>query len=187
MKKMTTLFVVDYVSKGAGVIHPEVREENKWVYEEQGVRATRKLDGTAVAFINGQLYKRYDAKPGKVAPEGAIACCNPDSVSGHHPHWVLCDRNSPSDKYAWEAYDSVDGAKMLDGTYELLGPKIQNDPEKIGRHVFIRHGSIPVKLLDWSFEGIKAYLAANDIEGIAFHSLDGKMCKIRKSDFGLKR
>ena len=41
---------------------------------------------------------------------------------------------------------------------------------------------------DLSFEGLRQYLEVTDIEGVVFHDkLSDKMCKIRKSDFGIKR
>ena len=36
---------------------------------------TVKFDGTCCCVMNGIVYKRYDAKRGKKAPEGAIPCC----------------------------------------------------------------------------------------------------------------
>jgi hypothetical protein len=38
-----------------------------------------------------------------------------------------------------------------------------------------------------SFEALKKYLELNDMEGIVFHHPDGRMAKIRKTDFGIKR
>ena len=41
---------------------------------------------------------------------------------------------------------------------------------------------------DFSFEGLKLWLSNHDVEGIVFHNYrDGRMCKIRKTDFGIKR
>ena len=43
-------------------------------------------------------------------------------------------------------------------------------------------------ITDLSFEGLRQYLEVVDSEGIVFHDkLSDKMCKIRKSDFGIKR
>lgn len=47
---------------------------------------------------------------------------------------------------------------------------------------------IKEELKDFDFESIKKILQYLDIEGIVFHdSKSDKMCKIRKSDFGIKR
>jgi hypothetical protein len=37
------------------------------------------------------------------------------------------------------------------------------------------------------FDGLRAWLAERDIEGLVFHHSDGRMAKIRKADFGLAR
>lgn len=139
----------------------------------------------------------------KPVPEGAIPCQDPDSVTGHWPHWVKCDRNNPEDKWHWEGYDNLlkyytdallDGipnVKIPDGTYELIGEKIQGNPEKVEGHFLTKHGW---HLIDWegdySFENVKRIIEHWPFEGIVFHHKDendDRMCKIRKTDFGLTR
>lgn len=183
MKKLSTFFKKD--PNDLGRVINEVDPKNEWVYEF-GI-PTRKFDGTACAVINGELYKRYDVKRGKSAPNGAIPCQEPDEITGHWPHWVKCNRENPSDKWHFEGFG--DGC-FAEGTYELCGPKVQGNPEKLNSHVLIQHGTDVVCLSDFSFESIKSFLSdpENDIEGIVFHHMiDGRMCKIRKSDFGVQR
>lgn len=69
--------------------------------------ATVKHDGSCCAIIDGDLYKRYDAKKGKTPPEGAIPCCDPDPVTGHWPHWVKVDLEAPGDKWFREAFENA--------------------------------------------------------------------------------
>lgn len=185
MKKITTLFKKD--PNDLGRVINQVNPENQWVFDEPG-RPTRKFDGTACAIINGELYKRYDVKKGKLVPDGAIPCQDPDSITGHWPHWVKCDRKNPEDKFHFEAFN-LDGNRLADGTYELCGPKIQGNPEGFDKHYLLEHGMGKIALSDFSFESIKAFFEnpKNDMEGIVFHGFAGKMCKIRKSDFGIKR
>jgi len=206
MKKITTLFVVNYSEKGsAGTITEQVRPENFWVFTDEGVSATQKFDGTASLIKEGVLYKRYDAKPTKEAsknhidgtawnindfrqvPDGAIPCQEPDLVTGHYPHWLPCLRERKEDKYFWEAFDL--SSQLEDDSYELCGEKVGSNPENIIGHQLIRHGSVLCDLEDYSFDGIKQFLLnpENNIEGIVFHHPDGRMCKIRKSDFCIKR
>ncbi len=181
-KKISTLFKKDPTNLGR-VIN-EINPDNDWVLNNS--RATRKFDGTASAIINGELYKRYDVKKGREAPENAIPCQEPDSITGHHPHWVKCDRGDNSDKHHFEAFDKL--TEKINGTYELVGPKIQGNPEKFTENSLILHGSSNVNLTAISFEAIKEFLAKEDIEGIVFHEISGdRMCKIRKKDFGIKR
>ena len=184
MRKISTLFKKDITDLGR-VIN-EINPENQWVFDEPGI-PTRKYDGTACAVIKGELYKRYDVKKGRQIPIGSIPCDDPDLITGHWPHWVKCDINKPEDKYHFEGF--VNTKLTHDGTYELCGPKVQGNPEKFDNHYLIEHGSVILTINDFSFEGLKKYLsdASNDIEGIVFHGRGGKMCKIRKSDFGVKR
>ena len=191
MKKLKTLFKKD--PKSLGRVINQIHPENKWVFEE-GI-PTRKFDGTSCAIINGELYKRYDAKIDKVSgdykkpiPVGAIPCQKADSLSGHHPHWVKCDRTNNADKYHFEGFDALD--IKTDGTYELCGEKIQKNPEQILDHQLIKHGSHLLDLRAFDYEALKVYLSnhKNDIEGIVFYRKNSTdMCKIRKSDFGIKR
>lgn len=184
MKKISTLFKKD--PNDLSRVINEINPENAWVFTDDGVKATRKFDGTACAIINGELYKRYDVKKGKSVPEGAIPCQDPDEKTGHWPHWIKCDRNNPSDKYHFEGYDNtfIDG----DHTAELVGPKVQGNPEGFNEHKLLHHGACFLPTVgDYSFESLKNWLSNNDVEGIVFHHPDGRMCKIRKSDFGIKR
>ena len=198
MEKISTLYKKD--PSDLGRVINEVAPENSWVIEGDGV-ATQKFDGTATAVINGKIYKRYDVKlfkrkRGKVItftekqikakiPEGAIACQTADEKSGHWPHWVECDRDNPADKWYYEAFDA---GTFEDGTYELCGEKVQGNPEKVTGHKLIKHGSVVLLITDCTFEGLKTYLQTAEMEGIVFHNKkDGRMCKIRKSDFGIVR
>lgn len=183
MKKLTTLYKKD--PNDLGRIIDEVSPENQWVLDGFGI-PTRKFDGTACAIIDGKLYKRYDAKKGKLAPVGAIPCQELDLITGHHPHWVLCEESDSSNKYHFEAFGALQN--KTDGTYELIGEKIQGNPEKIVGHILVEHGSVVERPSDFSFENLKHFLEIADIEGIVFHHKeDDRMCKIRKSDFGIKR
>ena len=183
MKKISTLYKKN--PNDLSRVINEVNPENNWVFTDEGVKATRKFDGTACAIINGLLYKRYDVKKGKTVPEGAIPCQEPDPITGHWPHWVHCEISNPGDKYHLEAYH----AYFDDGTYELVGPKVQDNPEKFDKHTLIRHGwvNLDIDFKNYTFDMFKNYLQYTPIEGIVFHHSDGRMCKLRKSDYGFKR
>lgn len=186
MKKISTLFKKD--PNDLRRVINEINPENNWVFTDQGVKATRKYDGTACAIIDGWLYKRYDVKKGKSVPEFAIPCQEPDHITGHWPHWILCKYDDPADKFHMQA---AIGTDLPDGTYELCGPKVQGNPEKFSHHILVPHGEDVLPLLEpisnYDFEKFKAFLQVRDIEGIVFHHPDGRMCKLRKSDFGIKR
>lgn len=178
MKKMKTLYVKDENHMATNEIQCE------WVFDE-GVKAYIKRDGTSCMFKDGQLYKRYDAKRNrktgeyKQPPEGAIPCCEPDDVTGHWPHWVLCD---DSDK--WHMKALYNQGVLPNGTYELCGPKINGNKESLKEHVFISHTTERMDPQSYDFNYMKAYIDTLYNEGLVFHHPDGRMCKVRRTDFG---
>lgn len=188
MQKMKTLYKKDL--NDLSRVTDELDPECLWAFDE-GVKATRKFDGTACAIINGKLYKRWDNKKGKTPPEGSIECQEADEFTGHHPYWIPCLRSDNSNKFHFEAFDKRD--VWEDGTYELIGERINKNMEHVGNgHILIKHGDISFKEKEkeWmlkSIDNLKSFLANSDIEGIVFHHPDGRMCKIRKKDFGMVR
>lgn len=182
MKKLSTLYKKD--PNDLGRVINEVSPENEWVFKS-GI-PTRKFDGTSCAIIDGALYKRFNLKKGRALPLNAIACQEPDEKTGHYPHWVKCERDDPSNKWHFLAFDGLEHKE--NGTYELCGKKVQGNPEKIEGHKLIKHGMEILNLTDFSFESLRAFLEVADVEGIVFHHTeDSRMCKIRKSDFGISR
>lgn len=185
MKKISTLFKKD--PQNLGRVINTIAVENEWVIQES-VLVTQKFDGTSTAIIDGKLYKRFDAKKGRKIPYGAIPCQEADDITGHHPHWIACDRNKKEDQYFFEAFDRL--TEKIDGTYELCGPKVQGNPENLSKHYLLKHGSKLVKVPGFDFETLKNFLSDPeiDMEGLVFHHpIDQRMCKLRKSDFGVKR
>jgi hypothetical protein len=181
----------------------------EWVLDGEG-RATIKWDGTACLVQDGRLFKRYDRKPTKAArkrhkaalrrgetlqpyaiedlkpaPEGFEPCRplqEPDLITGHWPGWVPIDLYEPSDRWHREALE--DRGPLPDGTYELVGPKIQANPYGLERHLLIPHGGLEEDYaVDRTFAGIRAFLDDWGHEGIVFHHPDGRMAKIRRKDF----
>ena len=186
MKKIPTLFEREYANHKVVGIKPIVTEGMEWVLNGEGV-ATVKFDGSCCAIINGEFYKRYDARKGKKAPEGAIPCCEPDAVTGHHPHWVKVDRDNPADKWFMEALKNTFIHSIVpipDGTYEALGVHFQGNPYGFDCDILIRHGQEIVEV-ERSFEGIRKWLEENYQEGLVFWKDGEPKCKIKRSDFGL--
>lgn len=182
MKKIPTLFEREFQNHKVVGITEKVTPGMEWVLEGKGI-ATEKIDGACCAIIDGEFYKRYDAKRGKKAPEGAIPCCDPDPVTGHHPHWVKADPDNPSDKWFWAAHDKTAFNVPSDGTYEAIGPHFNGNPYNLAYDSLVRHGTIEIDV-GRSFSEIREYLRTNVTEGIVFW-LDGEpKCKIKRSDFG---
>ena len=170
-------------------ILPNVTDGMEWVLNGEGV-ATIKFDGSCCAIINGEFYKRYDAKKGKKPPVGAIPCCEPDEITGHHPHWVKVDKNNPSDKWFEEAYYITSmwinqGLELEDGTYEAVGKHFQGNPYGYENDRLVKHGKEVIEV-ERTFEGIKKYLEDNYIEGLVFWKDGEPKCKIKRSDFGFE-
>lgn len=185
MQKIISLFRRNY--DGDRLVRDEVTPGAEWVLAGEGV-ATRKWDGTCCKIEKGGLYKRYDAKKGKTPPAGFIPAQDPDPVTGHWPGWLLVGMGS-EDKYfrqAIEGYGEL-AAEFEDGTYELVGPKINGNSEGFESHQLIRHGIHIIEDLPRTFEHIQGYLSVAAIEGIVWHHPDGRMVKIKAKDFGIKR
>lgn len=187
MKKIISLFQRNH--DGDRLVRDEVVPGAEWVIAGEGT-ATQKLDGTACLIKSGHLWKRYEVKKKRKVPPIFMPASNMDPVTGKQQGWVPVG-NGPEDQYhreAWEDILDYFGLDLPDGTYELVGPKINGNPECFYRHALRRHGA-------WhlngpprrTFEDIKAYLGETAIEGIVWHHKDGRMVKIKAKDFGLKR
>ena len=177
MKKIPTIFKRDFSNKGS--LLNELNPYCVWVFNGEGV-ATRKYDGTCVKLERNKYFKRREVKKGKKIPDGFIEE-EFDKNTGKHIGWIEVDINDKSNKWHIEALRT----DLKDGTYELLGPKIQGNPEKYDSHFLIKHSEAVIFLdMPRNFNGIKQFLADKDIEGIVFHHPDGRMAKIKKRDFG---
>lgn len=186
MRKIPTLFKRVFENHKIKEVLPEVEPGLEWVLNGEGV-ATVKYDGSCCAIINGELYKRYDAKNGKPIPEGAIKCQEePDPITGHLPCWVKCDRDNPADKWFWAAEDEVGyiATQLVpERTYEAIGRHFNGNPYKMDYDMLIPHGDRIIEV-ERTYEGIKEYLRTHDIEGIVFWKDDKPQCKIKRTDFG---
>lgn len=205
MQKIPTLFKKKYNDNGKylGVI-PEWNVE---LDPNKLYAVTVKWDGTACAIIDGELYKRYDMKPGKNIPNGAIMCQPYDKDAKHNPCWVKCDRDNPSDKWHWRAFDKGAACEFPygqcslpfnDGTYELIGRHIQNNPYGMIDDKLIPHGQLPtnffmINLISVDFEYFKDIVYRHFCnEGIVIWEYDNNsnpvrpVAKLRRKDFGYK-
>jgi hypothetical protein len=177
---MPCLFQRTFNGRNAADITSDVTPGCEWVLAGEGT-ASRKYDGTACAVIGGVLHKRYDAKRGKPAPANGIPCQDPDPITGHWPHWVPVSASNPADKHHVAAWSDAGG--LPDGTYELIGQPINGNPERVEGLWFIPHG-VTILDVERTFDGLRSYLSTTNIEGIVFAHPDGRMCKIRRADFG---
>ena len=184
-KKIPTLFKRVF-DDGAVYITEEVTPGCEWVLAGEG-EATEKVDGTAVARIDGVWYKRFDAKDGRKIPAGSIACsAHRDPVTGHWPHWTPAELKNPSNRWLSAAIANTPWIGEEDGTFELVGKHIQSNPYGLDADFLERHGRIKIKDCPRTFEGIREYLRIHEIEGIVWWKDGEPKCKIKRSDFGFK-
>lgn len=205
MKKMPTVFVRDWDGDRSRVTR-EVHTDCQWVLDGEGI-ATEKLDGTCCLVRGGLLYKRYDRKLTKAgrkkldsgeivtlvdfkgAPDGFEPCePEPDLHTGHWPGWLAVG-DGPEDQWHRTVYVTA----LPDLTYELVGPKFQGNPYNLTCHRVWPHGGVALRDLDigwvdsdaFCFDGIRGNLERCRMEGVVWHHPDGRMAKIKRSDFGL--
>lgn len=208
MKKIPTLFEREYENHKVVGITDKLTDPAFQDILDRPARYwwTVKFDGTCCRVMNSIVYKRYDAKRGKKAPEGAIPCCDPDPVTGHHPHWVLVHDGDPGDKYIVDAFKNsatsfevndtgVIRVDLPDFTYEAVGPKINGNPYGMSsdaKHVAIKHGEETFSrfpdAFGTSFEEIRYFLKHTPIEGFVIWNIlkTEPLCKIKRSDFGFE-
>jgi len=197
MKKTPSLFKRDY--EGTRLAYNEVVEGSEWVIKGEGI-ATLKIDGTACMVQKGKLYKRYDRKltksaykrkkrsnfvPSvdnfKPAPDGWRPCeKHPNKYTGHWPGWLPVG-DEPDSKYHREAFAYE---RLLDGTYELVGPSVQGNLYNLKKHRLWKHGDKVLEDVPRNFEGLKEWFKDRLIEGVVWHHHDGRMVKIKRRDFG---
>jgi len=185
MKKIISLFQRNY--EGDHFVRDEIVPGAEWVIAGEGV-GTRKFDGTCCMVRAGKLYKRYDAKNGKTPPPNFEPAQDPDPVTGHWPGWLPVG-DGPEDKYHREALAEYGADDLYDGTYELIGPKVQSNAEHINEHILVRHGGEVIPENPRTFDAIREFLfryrdsEGFTIEGIVWHHPDGRMVKIKRKDF----
>jgi len=180
MRKITSLFQRNY--DGDRLVRNEVVPGSEWVLSGEGV-PTRKWDGTCCMVRGGKLFKRHEVKKGKSAPADFEAAGEVDLETGKQQGWRPVG-DGPEDQWHREAYPVIG---LADGTYELCGPKIQENPERLFEHVFIPHGTLELRDCDRTFDAIREFLRSGEEEGIVWHHPDGRMAKIKGKDFGFKR
>jgi hypothetical protein len=179
LQKIHTIFKRDY--SDTFQVLPDINPACQWVFDGLGT-PYRKFQGMAALIYQGIYYKRAIIKQDQVMPTAFIPCTY-DHQANKSFGWLPVDFNSPQDQYYAEAFDS----SLPEGTYELIGPKILGNPEKVDSHKLVSHTVWKVSIPSRTYQEIKAFLTLHDFEGIVFHHPNGKMAKIKKKDFGLER
>lgn len=187
VQKMPALFVID---RKKHLATSEVNENAAWVFDEPS-KVTIKHDGTSITVTeDGKIYARRMVKKGKNAPKGFILA-EFDPRTGHS-FGLIPVEDSGFFKFFEEA-NGFDGPLDV-GTYELVGPKINGNPERRDRHTLIPHGiEETIELPDMRnvskeeaydiLEPIFADFKERGIEGVVWWGADSKRAKLRVNDF----
>ena len=202
MKKIPTIFQRTEDRRG---VTSEWNPECLWVRDGEGT-PTRKWDGSC-CLVRGpkdmhdlwHLFKRYEAKPGSKIPDDALPSPDQwlDPVTGKTQCWVPVGEG-PEDQWhreAWKDFWNESNSRISmreEGTYELIGPKVNGNKDRSETHRLVKHGSTLLAEMAFIFshtgvtrEKILSELMTRNIEGIVWHHEDGRMAKIKRRDFGL--
>lgn len=186
-RKMPALFVID---RDKHIATKDVNPAAKWVFNEPAT-ATLKKDGTAILVdADGAVFARRAVKKGKKAPVG-FRLAEFDPVTGHS-FGVEPMETSGFRKFFEEALAGHPDP-LAPGTFELVGPKINGNPEMLDKHVIMRHGDDRIDFLDMrtldpknAFDTLLPFFEnfkAKGVEGIVWWGEGGKRAKLRVKDF----
>ena len=180
-------------------IYNEIQEGCEWALLKKNI-ATVKLDGYPCLIKQGVLYKRhlrkliksltFNLRRVKISipvltsvPHGWVPIgCGPVASTGYWPGWLPVQKKS-DDKIYLDAYKQ---SSFDDGTYELVGPDICNNPYQLQSVQLIAHMEQVIENPPADFENIRLWLATNEVEGIVWHHQNGQKVKIRRKDFGFE-
>jgi hypothetical protein len=166
----------------------EVTPGCEWVLNGMGI-ATRKIDGTCMMFDeNARWWARREVKPGKPTPDNFVPV-EYDEVTGKTFGWEPVEQSGFA---RWHAEATAYSFPIRQGTYELIGPKINGNPECRPRHELIHHtyelnGLRIEGFVSHTVDEIKSIVRAygeRGWEGIVWQNPDGRMAKLKAHDLG---
>lgn len=196
MKKIPTLFVRN--PEDMKYVLPEINPGCEWVTDGEGV-ATRKYDGVCTRLTeDGMWWFRREVKFDKEDPPNFVAE-QFDEATGKTVGWEPAEQ-SGFKRWLDDALDhGVSGYFPINntfsptpppGTYELVGPKINKNPEGVPEwHLLVAHGytaAVDRQTLNEcprNFEALREFMQNLKWEGIVWHHADGRMVKLKRRDF----
>lgn len=188
MNKIPTLYVRDPKTFR---VTEEVHPDCKWVFEEwHDVLVTEKLDGTNIRVVvrNGEaVHVQKRRNPSRQQKKDGII----------NSWYVSAYKDQPEDRHIFRAVGDTDFSNLPDEEYrcEAIGPSIQGNPLglKTPRCVILDPEHLPeynknirgnVRLDKESIRNLESvYFPGHPAEGIVFWHRDGRMAKIKRSDF----
>lgn len=186
MRKIPTLFERD---ESRRYVTSEVNPLCQWVLDGEG-GATRKWDGTCVhishIWYDGPrvaVEMRREVKPGKQHPAG-FRLVEHDPTTGKSFGWEPYGDTGFADFVDEALGDDPSTDDWPEGTYELIGPRVNGNPDRAERHALVPHGvARPEVEPERTYDGLREWLTACDWEGLVYHHPDGRMAKIKRRDF----
>jgi hypothetical protein len=170
MKKIPTIFIRD-LSRQPALLMPVWKPGCEWVRDGEGV-ATLKHDGTCCLVRGGRLYKRRELKAGQPPPP-EFELADFDDQTGKTMGRMPVLAGNPEDQFHLEA---LGNGAVADGTYELMGPKIQGNKSGFTSHRLVRHAMDVLEGVPRTFDGLRTWLgiAAPGRRGLASHGRPGR-------------
>jgi hypothetical protein len=184
VKKIPTLFV--RYTEGKPFVTRRVRQECEWVLAGEGV-ALRQLNGVCVMKDAGDYWWARRVVPADVAAPPSFKCEEFDRATGRMVGWIPMAESQfvKVFEYAREASPTPNA-----GTYELIAPEINGNPEgvKWPGLVYHKHAQRAWELsgVPLTYDGLREWFTASDFtwEGVVWHHPgDGRMAKLKKKDF----
>ena len=207
MIKIKTLYKLEKQGKGVKAID-EITDGSEWVIKGEG-RPYLKLDGTACAIINGEFYKRLQVRNSEIANKlienKGYILCDRDSGDKYYGWIPVQDLYLPEDYWHRKGWDNLSANERIDGTYELIGKNVQSNVYSLDDTFLINHKELLPHItyeIPREFNALKEFLYGSltpelippkyqyifqdnrsMFEGIIWRHEDGRMVKIRRSDF----
>lgn len=196
MQKLPMLFKR---SGGKGYAAEEINPAAQWVTEIPTI-PVRKWDGTCMMFDGEQWFSRR-----QVGFECRLdGIPNPDFIPVEYDEntrktfgwepvekssfiklWRLAIEEKP---YHCTLFDCDDDYEP--GTYELIGPKVNGNPENLSQHRLMSHKESPIvanisvfEPHELTYNNLYNAFMSIPFEGVVFYSQDGRMAKLRRKDF----
>ena len=197
MRKIPRVFLPD--GQELGLAGREIDPQCLWVLHYG--RATRKFDGTCCLVRDGKLYARRQIKIKRLSAPTAEAiyrAAPPDFEPFFVGHqrvygWIPVDKDPNCRKHRLLLETYPDLSYYEDGTYELCGPGVNGNNDKLEELMLVKHGSVDVDFDAQQyatevglFTALRSFLSDAAIEGIVFHGPSGLYAKISRQHFGLE-
>jgi hypothetical protein len=185
MCKIPTVFVRG--EQDRRYVTEAVTPDCEWVMAGEG-QATRKFDGVCTMLDeHGNWWARREIKPGKIPPPSFVTA-EYDATTGKTVGWEPIAQSAFA-KWHAEAVENCGPPDGVTGTFELIGPKVNGNPEHCDMHILVEHAfALRVDVPELTFDGIRktvlALAEADGCEGIVWHHEDGiRYAKIKARDF----